>query len=53
MTLACPICAMPEGARMSEGARAGALTLMVVTLVVVAPIVWFGVRLWRAEREDR
>ncbi len=52
VTLACPICAAPEGARLSEGARAGALTLIVVTLVVVAPMIWFGVRLWRAEREE-
>ncbi len=50
LTLACPICATPEGALMSEGARAGALVLIAVTVVVLVPIVWAGVRLWRAER---
>lgn len=51
--LACPICAAPEGARLGEGARAGALALIVVTAIVVAPMIWYGVRLWRAERENR
>ena len=51
--LACPICAVPEGTRMSEGARAGALTLIAVTAVVVIPMIVWAVRLWRAEREER
>lgn len=38
---------------MSEGARAGALVLIVITAMVVLPIVWYGLRLWRAEREQR
>jgi hypothetical protein len=38
---------------MSEGARAGALVLIVITAVVVLPMIWYGVRLWHAEREDR
>lgn len=38
---------------MSEGARAGALVLIVVTVAVIAPLAAFGVRLWRAEREHR
>jgi hypothetical protein len=35
---------------MSEGARAGALVLIVVTVIVMAPLAVFAVRLWRAER---
>ncbi|MGE0459748.1 MAG: hypothetical protein AB7Q16_00095 [Vicinamibacterales bacterium] len=53
VTLACPICATPEGALMSEGARTGALVLIVVTVAVLTPLAAFGVRLWRREREDR
>ena len=51
VTLACPICATPEGALMSEGARAGALVLIAVTVMVITPLAVFAVRLWRAERE--
>jgi len=52
LTLACPICATPEGALMSEGARAGALVLIAVTVMVMAPLGVFAVRLWRSEREE-
>jgi hypothetical protein len=38
---------------MSEGARTGALVLIVVTVGVLAPLAVLGVRLWRREREDR
>jgi hypothetical protein len=44
---------MPEGALLGEGARAGALVLIAVTAVVIAPLAVFAVRLWRAEREER
>jgi hypothetical protein len=37
---------------MSEGARAGALVLIAVTVIVMAPLVAFAVRLWRSEREE-
>jgi hypothetical protein len=37
---------------MSDGARAGALVLIAVTVVVLAPLVVFAVRLWRAEQEQ-
>ena len=37
---------------MSEGARAGALVLIAVTAMVLAPLAVFAVRLWRAEREE-
>jgi len=37
---------------MGDGARAGALVLIAVTVLVVVPMVWHAVRLWRAERED-
>jgi hypothetical protein len=36
---------------MSEGARAGALVLIAVTVMVMTPLAVFAVRLWRAERE--
>lgn len=51
--LACPICVVPEGTRMGDGARAGAMVLIAVTAIVVSSIVWHGIRLWRAEREDQ
>jgi hypothetical protein len=44
---------MPEGTLMTEGARTGALVLIVVTAVVLTPLAAFGIRLWRREREDR
>jgi len=37
---------------MSEGARAGALVLIAVTVMVMAPLGVFAVRLWRSEREE-
>ena len=37
---------------MSEGARAGALVLIAVTAMVLAPLAVFAVRLLRAEREQ-
>jgi len=52
ITLLCPICATPEGALLSEGARAGALVLIGVTVAVIAPLAFFGLKLWRAEREQ-
>jgi hypothetical protein len=52
LTLACPICATPEGSLMSEGARNGALVLAAVTLVVIAPLAFTAVRLWRSERDE-
>jgi hypothetical protein len=48
----CPICAVPEGTLLAEGARAGALVLMGVTLTVLVPLGVFAVRLWRAERQE-
>lgn len=53
VTLACPICAVPEGVQMTEGVRAGALVLIIVTVAVMGSLAAFAVRLWRAEREDR
>lgn len=53
VTLACPICAMPEGAQMTAGVRTGALVLIAVTVAVMAPLALYAVRLWREERDDR
>jgi hypothetical protein len=50
--LACPICAVPEGAQMTAGVRAGALVLIVVTVGVIATLGTFVVRLWRSERKQ-
>ena len=38
---------------MGDGARAGALVLIAVTVMVTTPLAVFAVRLWRAEREGR
>lgn len=48
----CPICAVPEGTLLADGARAGALVLMAVTLLVLVPLAVFAVRLWRSEERD-
>ena len=53
MTLACPICAVPEGAQVTAGVRAGALALAVVTLAVLGTLGTFFVREWRAERKPQ
>ena len=53
VTFACPICAVPEGTQMGDGIRSGALVLIAATLIVLAPIAAFAVRLWRDERDDR
>ena len=47
--MACPICNSPEGAAISEGMRAGAGVLILVSTIVIAAIVRFAVRLWREE----
>lgn len=52
LTLACPICAVPEGARLGDGIRAGALVLVAATTLVVVGLATYGVRLWRAERDE-
>ena len=52
VTLACPICAMPEGTQMTAGIRAGAIVLIAVTAAVLVPLVAYAMRLWRAERDE-
>jgi hypothetical protein len=47
--MACPICVSPEGAAITEGIRAGAGVLIVVTAMVIGAIVRFGYRLWAAD----
>jgi hypothetical protein len=53
LTLACPLCAVPEGTQMAMGVRAGALVLIAATATVLAAIAVYAVRLWRAERDER
>lgn len=53
VALACPICALPEGVQMTEGVRAGALVLIIVTVTVMGTLAAYAVRLWRTERDDR
>lgn len=47
--MACPICVSPEGTAITEGMRAGAGVLLLVTAIVIGVIVRFGYRLWAAE----
>jgi len=47
--MACPICVTPEGSAITEGIRAGAGVLILVTVIVLGAIVRFGYRLWAAE----
>jgi hypothetical protein len=51
--MACPICVSPEGSAISDGIRAGAGVLIIVTIIVIGAIVRFGYRLWHAERASR
>lgn len=53
VVVACPICAVPEGAQMTSGIRAGAFVLIVVTAAVITPLAVYGLRLWRAEGDER
>jgi hypothetical protein len=48
--MACPICNSPEGTAISDGMRAGAGVLMLVSAIVIGAIVRYGVKMWREER---
>lgn len=48
--MACPICVSPEGTAITDGIRAGAGVLIVVTTIVIGLIARFAFRLWAAER---
>jgi hypothetical protein len=48
--MACPICNSPEGTAISDGMRAGAGVLMLVSAIVISAIVRYGVKMWREER---
>ncbi len=48
--MACPICVSPEGTAITEGIRAGAGVLILVTAIVTGLMVRFGYRLWVGER---
>jgi heme/copper-type cytochrome/quinol oxidase subunit 2 len=50
---ACPICFQIEDAHVVSGVRAAVVVLMGVTVVVVAPVVAFAIRLGRRERKSR
>jgi hypothetical protein len=49
--MACPICASPEGTAITDGIRAGAGVLIVVTMIVMGLIARYGYRLWAAEAQ--
>ena len=51
--MACPICVSPEGSAITEGIRAGAGVLILVTVIVIGAIVRFGYRLWAADCASR
>ena len=48
--MACPICNSPEGTAISDGVRAGAGVLILVSTIVIGAIVRFGIKLWREEQ---
>lgn len=48
--MACPICTSPEGTAITEGMRAGAGVLILLSGIVIALIARFAWRLWRLER---
>jgi hypothetical protein len=47
--MACPICVSPEGTAITDGIRAGAGLLILVTVIVVGCIARFAIALWRSE----
>jgi hypothetical protein len=48
--MTCPICVSPEGSAISDGMRAGAGVLILVTVIVIGCIVRFAIGLWRSEQ---
>jgi hypothetical protein len=48
--MACPICNSPEGAAITDGIRAGASVLIVVSTIVIGAIARFAYKLWAAEQ---
>ena len=52
LMMACPICVSPEGTAISDGIRAGAGVLILVSGIVIGLIVRFGAaELWRSQSE--
>ena len=51
LLLSCPICVSPEGTAITEGIRAGAGVLIIVTVIVIGMIVRFGYRIWASEHD--
>ena len=49
--MACPICISPEGTAITDGIRAGAGVLILVTAMVIGLIGRFAYRLWALERD--
>lgn len=49
--MSCPICGPSESAAVAEGVRAGVITLVLVTAVVVAGIARFAWKLWQLRKE--
>ena len=50
--MACPICNSPEGAAISDGMRAGAGVLILVSTIVIGAIVRYAFRLWATESAE-
>jgi hypothetical protein len=48
--MACPICVSPEGTAITDGMRAGAGVLIIVTTIVIGSMARFAYRLWATER---
>lgn len=48
--MACPICNSPEGTAISDGMRAGAGVLILVSTIVIGAMVRLAIRLWREEQ---
>jgi hypothetical protein len=48
--MACPICSSPEGSAISQGLRAGAVVLIVVSTIMIGAIARYVIRIWREEQ---
>ena len=48
--MSCPICVSPEGTAITDGIRAAAGVLILVSAIIIGAMARFAYRLWTAEQ---